>query len=87
MTFETTGPLTLSLSSPFSTRAQLHLPIDALALVHLDLTLHEVGVALWEAVQRQLHAVSSAMLWKVGMVAMASVRWSLYLYLSGWYCL
>lgn len=65
MTYQTTGSLTLSLSSPYSTRAQLHLPIDALALVHLDFTLHKVGVALWEAVQRQLHAVATAMLWKV----------------------
>jgi hypothetical protein len=62
------GPLTVSLSSPFSSRAELDLPIDALAVVHLDLTLHAVGVVLWEAVQRQLHAVAMAMLWKAGSV-------------------
>ena len=62
---ECTGPLTVSLSSPLSSHAELALPIDTLALVHLDLTLPQVGVVLWEAIQRQLHAVASAMLWKV----------------------
>ena len=62
---ESAGPLTLSFSSPFSSRAQLDLPVDALALLHLDLPLQAVGAALWEAVQRQLHATATAMLWKV----------------------
>ena len=59
-----TGPLTLSLSS-LSSSAELDLPIDALALVHLDLRLQEVCVVLWEAIERQLRAVAKAMLWKV----------------------
>ena len=62
---ESTGPLTVSLSSPFSSRAELDLPIDALAVVHLDLTLQAVSTVLWEAIQRQLYAVVTAMLWKV----------------------
>ena len=60
------APLSLSLSSPLPSRARLDLPVDTLALVHLDRSLNEVGVVLWEAIQRQLHAVVTAMLWKVG---------------------
>ena len=55
-------PLTLSISDPLSSGAELHLPVDTLALLHLDLSLEEVGTALWAAVQRQLKAVASAML-------------------------
>ena len=59
------APLTISITDGGSKMADLHLPIDTLALVHLDLTPEEVGVVLREAVEHQLQAVVLAMLWKV----------------------
>ena len=67
-------PISLSFSSPLpSSWTKLALPIDAIALLHLDLSLEEVGQVLWEAVQRQLSAVASAMLWKVSSMMAACV--------------
>lgn len=66
---ECAKPLTLSISKCLpGSWAKLHLPIDTLALLHLDLSLEEVGVALWTAVQEQLKVVVSAMLWKVRLI-------------------
>ena len=63
---ESTNPLTLTISSPLSgSRAELHIPIDTLALLHLDLSLEDICGVLWTAVKNQMHAVASAMLWKV----------------------
>ena len=59
------GPLTITVNDVNSKTAELLLPIDALALVHLDLPLEEVGVVLREAVMCQLLSVAKTMLWKV----------------------
>jgi hypothetical protein len=64
---ECANPLTLSISSPLTgSRAELHIPVDTLTLLHLDFPLEEVGVVLWTAVKKQFEAVTTAMLWKPG---------------------
>ena len=67
---ECANPLTLSISSPLTgSRAELHIPIDNLTLLHLDFPLEEVGVVLWTAVKKQFEAVTTAMLWKVRLLS------------------
>lgn len=61
---ETDHPLTLTISDNTSNSlVEVSIPIDSLAIVHLDLSLEDIGIALWEGIQQQLQAVVSAMIW------------------------
>lgn len=63
---ETDHPLTLTISDNTSNSlVEVSIPIDSLAIVHLDLSLEDIGIALWEGIQQQLQAVVSAMIWMV----------------------